>query len=606
MSANGDDKGNVIDASAVFATGAACDGISVSAMPAEDVPNVAALADDDSKEPTIAEKIVELASDLELFHDDQVAYASVVNDGKRETWRVGAQGLKNFLARRFHLAVGKVPGDQPLRDALRVLEGRALYDGPEQKVHVRIARQGDVTYLDLADGDRHVVKMDARGWALVQDSPVRFVRPRGLMPLPVPVRGGWLDELRPFVNVKKLKTWRLVVAWLVSVFFAGPYCFLVLLGRQGSAKTSTSRHLRMVIDPNRSDVRAQPRSVQDLVIGASNSTFVVLDNISYIDDWLSDALCRMSTGGGFAARALYTDQDEIIMDVTRPGILNGIADVVARGDLLDRSILVELPPIPADERLPESEIRAAFDAAWPRILGALLDAVCGAMRHRPSVVLDELPRMADFALIGAAVEMALGWPEDSFIDAYQEAISSAHDVALEASVIAPLIKTLANENWQGTASELFTRLNDMFDGRWPRPSPLSSGPYRTKPRPKGWPGSPRGLSSQLKRLEPNLNAVGVTVTFTQTQGSGSRKIITIRSSTAQVPPPTAPPSVGPVAPAFVPLIPMAPVALPPAPARATPPPSTATPPPWQAPAPLFGFVPPRLDTACQTEDGEDE
>ena len=358
-----------------------------------------------------------------------------------------------------------------------------------------------------------------------------------MRPLPTPVAGGSLDEIKPFVNIVKPSSWQLVTAWIVSLFFRGPFAWLALQGRQGTAKTSTSRTLRQVVDPNKSPVRAPPRSVRDLVIGAANSVVLVLDNLSYLDEELSDALCRMSTGGGLSTRELYSDLDEVIVEVQRAGILNGITDVVARGDLLDRCILIELPPIPKGQRRTEAQMAAAFTAAWPRMLGAVLDAVAGAMTHLPSVTLDDPPRMADFAFVGVAVERALGWPPGTFLAAYNEAITAATDVAIDVSVIAPIIKKVAETGgFEGTATDLLDRINDMYDGRWPRGSYTQATGGRSKMRPKGWPNAPKELSAQLRRLEPTLLNKGIVVTFGQTNGPSSKKVITIRQLAPEVTP----------------------------------------------------------------------
>ena len=84
------------------------------------------------------------------------------------------------------------------------------------------------------------------------------------------------------------------------------------------------------------------------MITATNGWCLAFDNLSHLQDWQSDALCRISTGGGWAGRALYTDQDETILDVMRPIALNGIEEVVTRNDLLDRSPIVYLPEHPAE------------------------------------------------------------------------------------------------------------------------------------------------------------------------------------------------------------------------------------------------------------------
>jgi len=89
----------------------------------------------------------------------------------------------------------------------------------------------------------------------------------------------------------------------------------------------------------------------------------------------------VATGGGFATRTLYENDEETIFEYTRPVILNGIDEVIYRHDLLDRSLIVTLPVIPDDQRKDEKTFWAAFKKARPKILGALLDAVAAGLRN---------------------------------------------------------------------------------------------------------------------------------------------------------------------------------------------------------------------------------
>ena len=89
------------------------------------------------------------------------------------------------------------------------------------------------------------------------------------------------------------------------------------------------------------------------MIAASNGHVVAFDNLSRLADDLSDNLSVLATGGGFAVRQLYTNDEEQIFQAQRPLILNGISQVATRGDLLDRAIVVTLPPIPEEKRRDE-------------------------------------------------------------------------------------------------------------------------------------------------------------------------------------------------------------------------------------------------------------
>src|SRR5262249_54746306 len=154
-------------------------------------------------------------------------------------------------------------------------------------------------------------------------------------------------------------------------------------GEQGSAKSTFSTILRSLVDPNTAPLRALPREDRDFFIAANNGHLLAFDNISGLPHWISDTLCRLATGGGFAVRQMYSDDDEVLFDACRPVILNGIEDIVTRPDLADRAIFLTLEPIAEEDRKPEAELWAAFEPKRPKIFGALLDAMVVGLRDLP-------------------------------------------------------------------------------------------------------------------------------------------------------------------------------------------------------------------------------
>jgi len=163
--------------------------------------------------------------------------------------------------------------------------------------------------------------------------------------------------------------------------------------------------------------------------------------VSGLPAWISDTLCRLATGGGFAVRQLYTDQDEMLFDASRPVILNGIEDIVTRPDLADRAVFLTLEAIPEERRRPEAKLWAAFEAERPRILGVLLDAVVEGLERLPDTHLPKLPRMADFALWATACETAL-WPAGTFWSAYFGNRDEAVEGVIDADPIAGTVRAL--------------------------------------------------------------------------------------------------------------------------------------------------------------------
>jgi hypothetical protein len=134
-----------------------------------------------------------------------------------------------------------------------------------------------------------------------------------------------------------------------------------------------------LLDPSTLTGRALPREERDLYITASNRHLLSFDNVSDIGDAFADSLCRIATGGGFSARALHTDGEEVIFSVVRPLLLNGIpSTILGRPDLADRAISLELKPL--RERREEAELAADFARFRPGLLGLLCDGLAAALR----------------------------------------------------------------------------------------------------------------------------------------------------------------------------------------------------------------------------------
>jgi len=471
--------------------------------------------------PTQADILIDLAEEAELFHaPDRTGFADLDINGHRETWPIRTKGFRRWLARRFFEATKCAPSSEALQSALNVIEAKADYDAPERTVHIRVGGLDGRLYLDLADDTWRVVEIDVTGWRVVDNPPVRFRRAAGMQPLPTPGRGGSIEKLRSFLNVRTDDDFVLVVAWALAVLRdQGPYPVLVLSGEQGSAKSTFAAILRALLDPNTAPLRALPREDRDLFIAANNGHVLAFDNVSGLPGWISDTLCRLATGGGFAVRQHYTNQDEVLFDATRPVILNGIEDIVTRPDLADRAVFEVLEPIPEERRRAEAELWAAFEAERPRILGALLDAVVVGLRRLPETRLEKLPRMADFALWATACETAL-WPAGTFSSAYSSNRDEAVDDIIDADPVATAVCSLMAMRtmrtvWTGTASDLLGALAEVARDR--------------AVKSKNWPVNPRALAGRLRRAATFLRKIGIEVSFGR-QGRARTRTINITTT----------------------------------------------------------------------------
>ena len=346
-----------------------------------------------------ATRLVDLSKEVELFHTPEGRpYGTFAVDGHHETYPVRSAYFKDWLVRRFYKSWSYAPKGQELRDGLDTISAIAQFEGKELPVFTRVAEWWGYIYLDLGDSKWQTVEVKPSGWSIVRVPPVRFRRGSGMLALPKPELGGCISSLRRFVNVKE-DDWILFVSWLIAAFRPkGPYPILGLSGEQGSAKTTICRVAWKLIDPFEAPIRTKPRNERDLMITASNSHIVTLDNLSRIEQWLSDALCRLATGGGLATRKLYTDEEEVIFDAQRPVLLNGIEEVAVKGDLLDRMVTLSLPGIDEKERREEAVFWEEFEAERPLIQGALLSGVSAALNNVRKVKREKKPRMADFAI----------------------------------------------------------------------------------------------------------------------------------------------------------------------------------------------------------------
>jgi hypothetical protein len=408
--------------------------------------------------------------------------------------------------------------------ATQLIEARAQFDGDTHFVHVCVAAHGDTVYIDLGDPTWRAIEIDSDGWRMVNEPPVRFRRSPGMLALPVPALGGDLSELRKHLNLSD-DAFVLCVGWLLAALRGrGPYPLLALAGEQGTGKSTAGDTLRRLVDPNAAPLRGLPKDVRDLAISANNSHVLVFDNLSGIPADIADALCRLSTGGGFSTRALYSDDEERIFDAQKPIIMTSIADVAIRPDLADRTLVALLETITAKDRKTDEQVRGDFEKAAPHILGALLDVVANGLKQQTSVVrkkMNRLPRMADHAVwiracepINAVINEQKGtrWTEGLHLEVYDRNREEAVEIVLESDEVAVALRKFMDTSLESNLTS--TALLEVLGGM------VTENVRRSRE----WPRSARALSGRLRKLAPALRSIGIVISFARTGHEGTREI----------------------------------------------------------------------------------
>ncbi len=450
----------------------------------------AAVPADDERGPSVATQLVQIAQDLFTFGISDLGEPfALPKDGPKvvSMLRGSKTSLRALLAREYFSRSGRAATQQALADSLLVLEGVAQEADPEV-LHLRAARHGRSLWLDLGDHTGRAVEVTAEGWKVREAPPVLFRRTSLTGALPEPEHGGEVARLWEWLNVSKVDRPLILAALVHALFSDEPHVVLAILGEHGTAKTTATKVLVGLLDPGPVPVRKPPRDAEAWVTAASGSWMVALDNLSVIPPWLSDAMCRASTGDGDVRRKLYTDADYAVFAFRRCLLFNSIDVGALAPDLADRAVPITLDIIPDEDRKSERAFWQEWPDAHPKLLGAVLD-LASTVLAKPAH-LEKAPRMADFADVLAAVDAELG--TDALARYSRQSAALAAD-SLSSDQFAMRIQEVIAAHFEGTSAELLERLTPA-DPEWKRP--------------KDWPVKPRQVTSWLRRYAPALRKTG--------------------------------------------------------------------------------------------------
>ncbi len=459
--------------------------------------------EEERQSQTQADRLYLIGLEADIFLDQNgIAWATFQQGDHYETRQLRKKSFKAWLLQRYREKEGKIlTNTQALQSVIDTLENEAR-KRPKQKIYTRVAHIGDKTYLDLANDRWEIVEISKDGWRVIEgNKDIKFKRTEGMEALPIPEEGD-LNSIAKYLNIEE-KEIILLLSFIIGCYSEGPYPILVLQGEQGSGKSTLTRILKKLIDPNTAELKILPDNERDLMIIAVNNYLLTFDNLAGISPKVGDGLSRLATGGGMSLRALYTDDEEMILEAKRPIILNGIDVGIERHDLLDRAILIQLPRLNEWERIDEATFWGSWEKERPQILGGLLNVLSAGLRNLPTTRMEKLPRMADFAKWVVACEPALCWKEGEFLEVYRENREEIVENVLEADPIARGLQKLmeGKDEWAGSITELYENLKRIINDEY----------YFKK---NLW--SPKVLGRRLRRSVTFLRQEGLEVEFSRT------------------------------------------------------------------------------------------
>ncbi len=418
---------------------------------------------------------------------------------------IGSRSYKDFLSGEYFKVTGDALAAAQIDEVVNIHRAQAG-ESDERQIYIRTAAPtGISTYIDLNDGKNTIIEINSNGWSVSENPPVLFFRPPNMETLVMPDRNGSINYLKEVFNLERDEDFPVIVSALCYILRGRPqnvgsYPIIVGTGIEGSAKTTFMKIIKKLVDPGTPQTRTPSNETRDLFIAASNGLILSLDNISFINREMSDAICSLATGGGFARKKNYSDDEEQIFDLCRPILLNGISFERAP-DLLSRCIIIELRPIPQEERKTEAEIWSRLEKHRSSIFGGLLNILSNAIREELKMGNEQfnLPRLADFSRFSIALERGNGWEEGHIALILKESIDAALEDKAEGNPLIPIILEYVKEKefCSLSATELLKIVNEIASDSDKR---LSI-----------WPKTPAKLGILLKRDHNVYSSLGIKI-----------------------------------------------------------------------------------------------
>ncbi len=458
---------------------------------------------------TQAKALISLAknSGAVFFHDEhQRAYVELPVKDKKLVCQVKSSHMRRWLHLKFYETMKGTAQPTSIAQAMDLLEAEAIHNEGQMQTYTRHAPFGNAVIYNLSNSASEVAIINADGYEISKNSPVKFLNSPTLksLPTPEPSSDDILERFRTILGLNHYHFY-CVMAFIINAMRPrGPYICLLVQGEQGSGKSFLCSVIKDLLDPSSAPKLSMPKSERDLMIVAQDNALLLFDNMSGLSNEMSDALCRLSTGTGYATRKLYANNELQVFAECCPFICNGISGISERPDLIDRSLALVLPSMDEKSRRLERYILADIEAIKPKLLDKLFNIVSYAIKNLDNVKSPTEFRMADAAQWLLAAEPATGFPEGSLLGAMSQSQNDIVMASLEHQTIPLALRELVDKRpFSGYLGELSIA--------------LKATAYRDDNK---LPKNPAHLSHQLKRLAPAMKRVGFDISFADKDRKG--------------------------------------------------------------------------------------
>jgi hypothetical protein len=463
------------------------------------------------------ELLFQLAEDTILFHDD-LSEPYFFCEG--EHFKAPSKDYGSKLQYRYYTRTKAMPAKKFLNNVLAIMEMRAKHEGQRVGLKNRVSGKDKAFIYDLRD--KRYIKTTAKGWEIIPAYPL-FRRYNHQQPQVEPIPGGDPWEVFNFLTVSE-ESRLLIMVYIISLFVARiAHPVFAVFGDQGSAKSFFCTVINRLVDPTLTERIIQPKNERDLIQTLRQKYVTVLDNLSNINDRVSDIFCQVCTGGGISFRKLYTDEGENIAQFLHVVILNSISLAIVNADLMDRSIILKCNRIKPEDRKPEDELWDAFEIARPRILGGIFDTLVRAMAIYPTINIEKLPRLADFAKWGYAIAEALGRNGNQFLEDFSQNVKRQNESVADKNVLCQIVIQLMSDKdvYLKSVGDAHNALKNLA---------------REDAKDATFPKLPNHLRGGLEKLRSTLAEHNITFQFFDRNNKGVQVLFTKTASQATLTP----------------------------------------------------------------------